>query len=165
MPKPSSPSNQLSAILASPSAGLKLTNETIAKYGLEPTFRGTVENPTVTVKGNSHPCGDEIEFQILFKMGKFQPYIADIAHNGHACCLTTAVADVLCWNLVDRGLDRLISISRSDVIDPGLEVKTNREGCIRLPLDLIRQLYENAKALRPEGTGVDNPAKLNQVHD
>jgi NifU-like protein involved in Fe-S cluster formation len=124
-----------------------LDEDTIGERGVNPLFAARDVAPTHTVEDVSHPCGDHL---ILFATIEGE-VILDIKHGGSCCCMTKALADILCERLVGRTTEALMLMSRNDVVN--YPVARNREGCIRLPFELLKALYAKTKAVRPEGTG------------
>ncbi len=119
---------------------LCLNPETILELGIRPNYEMKDINwkPRFQASGISTPCGDKLTFGLCTHNG----FITDLFHWGHSCCMTTALADILCHNLTGHRLDSLISVS-TDIVK--MCVPLNRAGCIRLPFDLLRELHAATK--------------------
>jgi hypothetical protein len=156
MTTPSKRSKPSSAISASLSTNL-LTDDTIFDYGLRPRYRDVVGLfVTHEVNEVSHPCGDEVTLMAEIDAG----IILGIGFKSHACCMTTALMDILCDRLCGQVVGTLVSLTPEEVVT--IPIGYGREGCIKLPFELMKALYAKAQAVRPEGTGVGDPASDHQ---
>lgn len=112
---------------------LKLNEKTIAEFGVNPVYKKSDIEANYQASGVGHPCGDDLTISLR----THNDIITDLRHSGHSCCLTTAFADILCHNLIGQKVDQLITVS--DIVD--IAVAKNREGCLRLPVKLLKELY------------------------
>lgn len=129
------PCEQLSAILPWPL--LRLNEKTILELGVNPNYKMMLDSK-YRASGVGHPCGDQLDLWL----NTHNNIITDLFHSGSACCMTTAYADILCHNLIGQSIDALISIP--DIVD--IPVAQNRMGCLRLPVQLLKELYGQTKA-------------------
>lgn len=131
MDEQAKPCEQLSAICHWPL--LRLNEKTILEFGINPNYRKHDARSQYAASGVGHPCGDDLTMSLRIHNG----FITDMNHSGASCCLTTAFADILCHNLIGQKIDQLISVP--DIVD--IAVAKNREGCLRLPIQLLKELY------------------------
>lgn len=168
-------SNPSSATLDSRFSSSKpvLDDDAILDRGVSPRFQTQDFTATHWVEEVGHPCGDLVRLFALIDHG----VISDISHRSRACCMTKALTDILCEHLKGRTVEALMLIQPADIVR--VAVSKNREGCIRLPFDLLKRLYsthaatiglkdyeviasqqvlsEQAQAVRPEGSRGGDP--------
>ena len=118
---------------------LDIYQQQIIDRSQHPQFRGVVANATHTATGANLSCGDEIRFEARIEAGSIQ----EIKHQGRACAVCTASADLLAEHLTDKPLS-VIQETKKEGIPAmlGIPLSPVRLKCALLPLETLKSLEE-----------------------
>jgi nitrogen fixation protein NifU and related proteins len=113
-----------------------------------PTHRGPMEDPDVSVKGGHPGCGDIVVMHV-----KVSPddRAERISFEGEGCTISQAAAELVSSELEGAALDDIEGLEHDVIIDElGREVVMARPKCATLALGTLKQaVQEYREAHRP----------------
>lgn len=139
--KPSEPLSATSDSLCSrstPASLPRLTEEDVWTRGISPENEGCLKG--ISEFDVSAPCGDQLTMYVRIDSG----IIAAMTHISTSCCLTKAIADLLCSACVGHPASYLIELKAADVVQ--LPISMGRRDCVDLPFRVLRKLYAKAQS-------------------
>jgi nitrogen fixation NifU-like protein len=105
----------------------------------EPRFRGSLDHKTHSAEGANLSCGDEIVWEAEVRDG----IMTTLRHNGRACSICTASADLLAESLTGKPLSEVQSWTTENVTEAlGIPLSPTRLKCALLPLEALKNLEE-----------------------
>ena len=81
--------------------------EILNEHNLNPTHKGVMENPSMTLRGVNPSCGDNIYLQLKLEDGK----IADGVFNGSGCAVSQASVDMMLDNVIGKSIEEACELS------------------------------------------------------
>lgn len=111
-----------------------LTENQIIERSLTPRFAGPI---THSLKGRA--CGDVAGLRVLIDSG----IIVGATHEVTGCCLTRAVADVLCERLMGLSIHEAGNLRPADCV--GFPVPLTRQGCLTLPFEVLKAVLNDSE--------------------
>ena len=81
--------------------------EILNEHNLNPTHKGVMENPSMTLRGVNPSCGDNIYLQLKLEDGK----IVDGVFNGSGCAVSQASVDMMLDNVIGKTIEEACELS------------------------------------------------------
>ena len=108
-----------------------------------PTHRGTIDNPDVSINGGNPGCGDIVTIQIKVNdEGK----VEQIMFGGEGCTISQAAAELVASRMEGSSLDDIQHLDHEVIIDElGREVVMSRPRCATLALGTLKQAVQEYK--------------------
>ena len=108
-----------------------------------PTHRGTLDNPDISVNGGNPGCGDIVTIQFrVSDTGK----VEQIMFEGEGCTISQAAAELVASRMEGSTLDDIEHLDHDVIIDElGREVVMSRPRCATLALGTLKQAVQEYK--------------------
>ena len=81
--------------------------EILNEHNLNPTHKGVMENPSMTLRGVNPSCGDNIYLQLKIEDGK----ITDGTFNGSGCAVSQASVDMMVDQIIGKSKEEAIKLA------------------------------------------------------
>ena len=90
-----------------------LYQEILNEHNLNPTHKGVMENPTITLQGVNPSCGDNIYLQLKIDDNGV---ISEGSFNGSGCAVSQASVDMMLDDIIGKPKDEALrQIGRAHV--------------------------------------------------
>jgi nitrogen fixation NifU-like protein len=108
-----------------------------------PTHRGTLDDPDVSVNGGNPGCGDIVTIQ--FRVNDAGE-VEQIMFEGEGCTISQAAAELVASRMEGSTLDDIEHLDHDVIIDElGREVVMSRPRCATLALGTLKQAVQEYK--------------------
>jgi nitrogen fixation NifU-like protein len=108
-----------------------------------PTHRGTLDDPDVSVNGGNPGCGDIVTNQ--FRVNDAGE-VEQIMFEGEGCTISQAAAELVASRMEGSTLDDIEHLDHDVIIDElGREVVMSRPRCATLALGTLKQAVQEYK--------------------
>ncbi|MEO8288808.1 MAG: iron-sulfur cluster assembly scaffold protein [Chloroflexota bacterium] len=120
--------------------------ETLLELYENPTHRGSIDNPDVSVNGGNPGCGDIVTIQLRVNDSGD---VEQIVFEGEGCTISQAAAELVATRMEGSTLDEIEQLDHDVIIDElGREIVMSRPRCATLALGTLKQAvqeYKNSK--------------------
>jgi len=116
---------------------MDLFSETILDHYKQPSNKGRLKNPTVSINEINPLCGDKLQIDLnIDSKGK----IKEIGITPQGCAISTASASLLSEKLLGKSLKEVEKLTEKDIFKMlGIEINPGRIKCAMLPLVTIKK--------------------------
>lgn len=105
----------------------------------DPTYRGSLKDPTIVLEKQNAFCGDRLHLNLKIKDQK----IVDAKFNGELCFVSIIGADFLLQEIIGKSLQEAKKIDQKkllEIID--LNLSTSRVACATLTLKALQEALD-----------------------
>ena len=114
----------------------QMFREDIMEIYKNPSNRGIMNNPTVSVLEVNPFCGDEVNLQLKISEGK----IEEIKFIGSACMVSTVSSSLLTEAVTGKSLEEVKRFQKDDLLKIiNLNLTTSRVKCATLALEALQK--------------------------
>ncbi len=111
-----------------------------------PTHRGRIDDPSISVKGGNPGCGDIVTMHL--KIGE-HGRVQQIRFEGEGCTISQAAAELVSSKMEGATLEEIEQLQHDVIIDElGREIVMTRPRCATLALGTLKQAVHDYKAGR-----------------
>ena len=82
--------------------------EILNEHNLNPSHKGTMENPTLSLQGVNPSCGDNIFLQLKIDE---KGLISDASFSGSGCAISQASVDMMIDDIIGKNKDEALSLA------------------------------------------------------
>ncbi len=109
--------------------------EELMEHFKNPCNYGVLNSPDFVIMDENPSCGDFISIYGKVENG----LLINVSFTGKGCVLSQATASILTERFIRTNLDKILQISRNDILDMlGLELGPVRIKCAMLPLLVLQ---------------------------
>lgn len=116
---------------------MDLFSETILDHYKHPSNKGSLKNPTITIREVNPLCGDKLKIDLKIDS---KNRIREIGIIPQGCAISTASASLLSEKLIGKSLKEIEALTEKDIFKMlGIEINPGRIKCAMLPLVTIKK--------------------------
>ena len=103
-----------------------------------PPNKGSIENPSLTIKSGNPSCGDEVIFDLIIQDNK----IKDVKFLGKGCAISSASEALLTGMIKDRPIDFVLGIEKERLFEALGGIIQTRIKCATFGLNSLKEGLE-----------------------
>ena len=85
----------------------QLYREIVNEHNLHPSHRGTMQDPTLVLRGVNPSCGDDINLQLKIE----NDVITDAMFEGSGCAISQASVDMMIDDIIGKNRDEALDLA------------------------------------------------------
>ncbi len=85
----------------------QLYREIVNEHNLHPSHRGTMQDPTLVLRGVNPSCGDDINLQLKIE----NDVITDAMFEGSGCAISQASVDMMIDDIIGKSRDEALELA------------------------------------------------------
>ena len=105
-----------------------------------PTNKGQITNPSVSIHHKNPMCGDELDLQLKVEDG----VIVDAKFQGSLCAVSIISSDILLDNIIGKKISDAKNVSKDELLEwLHMNLTTSRISCATLVLSALQKALKN----------------------
>ena len=85
----------------------QLYREIVNEHNLHPSHKGTMQDPTLVLRGVNPSCGDDINLQLKIE----NDVITDAMFEGSGCAISQASVDMMIDDIIGKNRDEALDLA------------------------------------------------------
>ncbi len=120
----------------------ELYKENILDHYKNPHNKGSIKDPTISVRELNPTCGDEITLSIKISGNK----IKEVSFTGQGCAISQASASMLTDKIKNMNIEDAMRLTNQDMVKMiGIPISVPRMKCAFLPMKALMRALKDRK--------------------